>query len=463
MINFTNRDYDTIKADLINQLKSMTDKWNDDNESDASMLFINTLAGISAMLNFYIDKQSNESYINLAKEDKNVISLLELLNYKRPLRVPSRSTQVFEILSNEASDAGSNSVTRIEFPKYTSLLSGDGEVSYILGESVVITKSDSYKEALILQGSRESYNYIKDNIDGYKLYLPQGGITEEDFIFTVDNVNWLKCDNAFLKYQGGRYYSLHRDAYDSHYILLSCDYENYISENSVIYVEYTNTLGEHNAPPNTVLNIPSKDYSNTLKTYNKDYFTGGFTDNDIYLDRAKVQANCKLLDKLVRLEDYEAYIDSYPGVVDSQCVDWSVRGFRDIKPYQILCYLLLDNEEVSPEFLDKLSKDLKERQVYSNEIILKPGIKVSKNVTVKITPKSKFVDTLALSNLVKESIYSLYKNRSFDKNLVREDIYSVIFSRTNEIFTLNIIEPSENYFPSIGEYFVIDKVEVEVE
>ena len=135
MINFTNRDYNTIRKDLINQLKSMTDKWNDTNESDASMIFINTLAGISAMLNFYIDKQCNEAYINLAKEDKNVLSLLELLNYKRPLRVPARATQVFEKVSTEGSSTDTVNSISIELPKYTTLTgSHSGSIPYMLDE-----------------------------------------------------------------------------------------------------------------------------------------------------------------------------------------------------------------------------------------------------------------------------------------------------------------------------------------
>lgn len=463
MINFTNRSYDAIRRDLITQLQSMTDVWNDSNESDASMIFINTLAGISAMLNFYIDKQCNESYINLAREDKNVISLLELLNYKRPLRVPARATQVFEKISYEASSTGSSNSIRVELPKYTALSSGSSEIPFMLGESLVMTEADTSKEVLILQGSRETYTFNKSDIIGYKLYLPQGGISEEDFEFKVDEVKWMKCDNAFLKYNGGRYYSLHRDAYDSHYILLSCDYEKYMYDDSSIVVNYIDCEGEFTASPNTVTVLVNNEYSNNLSTYNKDYFTGGFSDNDIMLDRAKIQEGCKTLDKLVRLEDYQSYISTYPSVKSCQCVDWSVKSFTDIKPYQIICFLLLDEETPSNEFMKKLQEDIKEKQVYSNEVILKAGACIPKSVKVKIKAKSKFVDTLSLTNLVRDSIKVLYQHKSFDQNLIREEIYTNVLSKTNEIYTMEIVEPKENFYPSIGEYFELSNVEVEVE
>ena len=283
MINFTNRDYNTIRKDLINQLKSMTDKWNDTNESDASMIFINTLAGISAMLNFYIDKQCNEAYINLAKEDKNVLSLLELLNYKRPLRVPARATQVFEKVSTEASSPDTVNSIDINLPKYTSLSSSrSGNISYMLNEPLIMGPTETYKEVEVIQGSRQTYIYTKKDIIGYKLHLPKGGISEEDFKLLVDNSEWEKCDNAFLKYRGGRYYSVYRDPYDSHYILLSCDFENYIYDDSKIEVQYINCLGEYTDPPNTVVSLQNN--ISNLVTYNKDYFTGGFTEDDVLLD-----------------------------------------------------------------------------------------------------------------------------------------------------------------------------------
>ena len=472
MINFTNRDYNTIRKDLINQLKSMTDKWNDTNESDASMIFINTLAGISSMLNFYIDKQCNEAYINLAKEDKNVLSLLELLNYKRPLRVPARATQVFEKVSTEASSPDTVNSIDINLPKYTSLSSSrSGNISYMLNEPLIMGPTETYKEVEVIQGSRQTYIYTKKDIIGYKLHLPKGGISEEDFKLLVDNSEWEKCDNAFLKYRGGRYYSVHRDPYDSHYILLSCDFENYIYDDSKIEVRYIDCLGVHTAPPNTVVSLANNKYTNELITYNKDFFTGGFNEDDVLLDRAKIQASCRVLDKLVRLEDYQNYIANYPGVIGCECVDWSVKksenikdyAFREIKPYQIICYLILENESVSEKFLDKLEKDIKEKQVYSNDIVLVPAVKVSKFIKIRVQRKSKFVDTSSLKELIISSIDNLYKRKSLNRGLIREEIYTTVLSNTNEVYNMDIIEPSVNYYPGVGEYFVVDNVEVEVE
>ena len=115
------------------------------------------------------------------------------------------------------------------------------------------------------------------------------------------------------------------------------------------------------------------------------------------------------------------------------------------------------------KFIDKLEKDIKEKQVYSNDIVLVPAVKVSKFIKIRVQRKSKFVDTSSLKELIISSIDNLYKRKSLNRGLIREEIYTTVLSNTNEVYNMDIIEPSVNYYPGVGEYFVVDNVEVEVE
>lgn len=460
MINFRNRSFDTIKDALIKDIPNYTDKWLDTNESDASMLYINVLAGISAMLNFYIDKQCNEAYINLAKEPKNIISILELLGYKRPLRVPARATQVFEVLANSYEDS---QISRITIPKYTQIYNSDQRMSFLLMDSVTITGNQTKVEAPIIQGTFHEYNYKGSDITSYKFYLPTLPVCEQDFTLTVNGIEWIKCDNAFLKYQGGRYYSLHRDAYDSHYILFSHDYTNYISEDDDIHISLISTEGDVSVEPRTVINLPDSTGGlyTYVNTYNKDYFTGGFSESDVLLDRAKVQAGCKLLDKLVRLEDYEDYLKDYPGIQDAKCIDFSVSGFLDVKPYQIIAYIIPDTlAPMSESFKVKLTEDLISKQTYSNSVILKDGIPHSFNVQVEYSTRSTYVDDSKLSKSIVDTITDIYSNLEFNHNLLREEIMSRVLAEYPEVYSLEVVSPEKNYAVSPGEYIKLDTVTV---
>ena len=89
-------------------------------EADLGITFIELLSGVSAMLNFYIDKQSNETFINTARESKNIISILEQFGYKRPLRKAGVSTLRVAIPDNEGVE---RNMAQFSIPQFTQLYS----------------------------------------------------------------------------------------------------------------------------------------------------------------------------------------------------------------------------------------------------------------------------------------------------------------------------------------------------
>ena len=72
-INYTNRDFATIKQDLINHAKRYyPDTYKDFNEASFGSLMIDTVSYIGDILSFYLDYQANESFLDSAVEYDNV-------------------------------------------------------------------------------------------------------------------------------------------------------------------------------------------------------------------------------------------------------------------------------------------------------------------------------------------------------------------------------------------------------
>ena len=63
MINYTKRDYFDIKQELLDIIPRYTDAWTDFSSTDLGMIFLEFIAGTTAMLNYYIDKEVS-TYIN---------------------------------------------------------------------------------------------------------------------------------------------------------------------------------------------------------------------------------------------------------------------------------------------------------------------------------------------------------------------------------------------------------------
>ena len=72
LIKYTSREFETIKADLIEFARRYyPDSYKDFNEASFGSLMIDSVSYIGDILSFYLDYQANESYISTAVEYAN--------------------------------------------------------------------------------------------------------------------------------------------------------------------------------------------------------------------------------------------------------------------------------------------------------------------------------------------------------------------------------------------------------
>ena len=85
IISYTDGDFNSIKKSLIEYAKRYyPDTYQDFNEASFGSLMTDMVAYIGDQLSFYMDYQTNESFIDSAIEYKNVIRLAKQLGYKHP-------------------------------------------------------------------------------------------------------------------------------------------------------------------------------------------------------------------------------------------------------------------------------------------------------------------------------------------------------------------------------------------
>ena len=82
-INYTSRDFNTIKRDLVNYArKYYPDTYKDFSEAGFGSLMMDTVAYVGDILSFYADYQANESFLQTAIEYDNVVKHARQLGYK---------------------------------------------------------------------------------------------------------------------------------------------------------------------------------------------------------------------------------------------------------------------------------------------------------------------------------------------------------------------------------------------
>ena len=97
-VTYLGREFSSIRNNVIEFAKSYFPKtYNDFNESDPGMMFIEMAAYVGDILNFYIDNQYRETLLHAAEEKKNIFKIAQSFGYKPKLSTPATAECNFSI------------------------------------------------------------------------------------------------------------------------------------------------------------------------------------------------------------------------------------------------------------------------------------------------------------------------------------------------------------------------------
>ena len=167
-VNYTSKDFNSIKNDLIEYTKSyFPNTYKDFNETSPGMMLIELSSYVGDVLSYYIDYNYKENLLSTATEKRNVRRLAEFLGYKTPNKTPS----VVRLKVTTEIDADANGD-----PQFSSLSSGhpindslqiasniDSEVVFETTEEIDFTASGSGDpdiSAPVLDENGEAESYI---------------------------------------------------------------------------------------------------------------------------------------------------------------------------------------------------------------------------------------------------------------------------------------------------------------
>jgi len=135
-IDYTSRDYSSIREDLINYTKRYyPDTYKDFSEASFGALMLDTVAYVGDIMSFYLDYQVNESFLDTASEYDNVLRLSQQMGYKY---IGSNSTtgmvSVYAVVPANSTGLGPNT-DYMPILKRNSVFGGSGG-SFILLEDI---------------------------------------------------------------------------------------------------------------------------------------------------------------------------------------------------------------------------------------------------------------------------------------------------------------------------------------
>ena len=106
-INYTSRDFDSIRRDLEGYAQRYyPNTYKDFNEAGFGSLMLDTVSYIGDILSFYLDYQTNESFLDSAVEYNNVVRLAKQMGFKLNPNPSSYGTITFYIAVPSSTTAG---------------------------------------------------------------------------------------------------------------------------------------------------------------------------------------------------------------------------------------------------------------------------------------------------------------------------------------------------------------------
>ncbi len=136
-IDYTSRDFDSIRRDLENYAKRYyPNTYKDFNKASFGSLMLDTVAYIGDILSFYLDYQTNESFLETSIEYNNVVRLARQMGFKLNTSPSSFGILSFYIQVPSTSDTGVPDVAYAPVLRAGSIFSSTGGGLYTLIEDV---------------------------------------------------------------------------------------------------------------------------------------------------------------------------------------------------------------------------------------------------------------------------------------------------------------------------------------
>lgn len=143
-INYTSRDFSSIKSDLVEHAKRYYEtSFRDFSEAGFGSFMIDTVAYVGDILSFYLDYQANETFLETAVEFDNIIKIGKQLGYKYNNVATSTGIATFYVAVPATPSAIGPDTRYIPVLKAGSTFSTPNGTVFTLNEDVIFNSKNS--------------------------------------------------------------------------------------------------------------------------------------------------------------------------------------------------------------------------------------------------------------------------------------------------------------------------------
>ena len=342
--DYTNRDYTSIRNDLLNRASVVLPEWTSRDNSDFGMLFVDLVAYMGDILHYYVDQAARESFLETATRRSSLLAIASLLDYIPHGRTASQTSITLNATNSLATDA-----TPILIPantKFTArpLVETADSVIFTSNQAIAfnatgtaITGYVTYtKTTLALlsltEGEFFTETFTSDGQISQTYTISKTGVVKGSLVVSVAegvlgaSVPYSQVDRLIENTNSDKVYVASIEADDSVVIQFGNGIHGKIpATNAIVTVTYRRSRGSAgNIEANAVTafyslsNAFGPTYDGIVITPNTTRAFGGSDSESIISLKTNIPASFRSQDRAVSLQDYEELTLRVPGIVKTK-------------------------------------------------------------------------------------------------------------------------------------------------
>lgn len=362
-IDYTARDYDTIRSEMLALASTLLPEWTDREPADMGVTIVEAMAYVADILSYSIDRVQNESYLASAQTRESVVDLLRLIGYELSPASPASVNIVVQTSATVTLPAGY---------KVNTQASADApSLEYRLPRAVTLTGAGYHsvgEEAARVLRAFGATAIVNDDLIFISGEVKSGalgtsnGLRDQSFILPDSPVCVGTDDTSVIKIQvdgtdwSGRLNFIGTEPTDEVFVY------KFLSSQEVVIIFGDGVNGK--IPPSGsaityqcrigggsitnragVGSIVGNDgtVSDVVSVYNLQQPSGGADPESVTSAKKKGPLSLRALDRCVTLEDFEIMAKATPGA--------SIRSARATigdQPYSVDVYVATEGNNPVP-------------------------------------------------------------------------------------------------------------------
>ncbi len=342
--DYTNRDYVSIRADLLNRASVVLPEWTSRDSSDFGMLFVDLVSYMGDILHYYVDQAARESFLETATKRSSLLAIASLLDYIPHGRTSARTSIVLNATNSLATD-----VSPILIPantKFTAnpLVETAESVIFTSNQAIAFNSTGTpvvgyttYAKTVpatvgLTEGEFFTETFTSNGQISQKYTLAKTGVVKESIVVTVAegvsgaSVSYSQTTRLIENTNADKVYVVILEANDNVVLQFGNGIHGKIpSTNAVVTITYRKSRGAAgNVEANSVnafyslSNAFGPTYDGITITPNTIRAFGGSNAESITSLKANIPTSFRSQDRAVSLQDYEDLLLRVSGIIKSK-------------------------------------------------------------------------------------------------------------------------------------------------